>query len=179
MSQSRPVPLSEPSPYVSESSSSYLVVRLSDHTLALPVAQVVEICRAPPLRQARGEAPGLLGFAELRGALAAVFDLGALLGFVSEHDSPGSDERELLEDARLVSVRMAPDATATHAGSAAFLVDEVIGLREIPAERIRSIALPGDRSQRIGEFDQEFARLIDSSGLISQEALQQIAEVAQ
>lgn len=168
MSESRPVPPSEPD---SESPPSpfYLVVRLDQHSLALPVAQVVEVCRVPPLQPARGEAPGLLGFASLRGTPTPVFDLNCLLGLAGELD--GAARLNPSSHVRLVSLRMAPGSSSTRAASAAFVVDEVIGLREIPSTAIRSIALPGDRTRRLGEFDQQFARLIDASGLIPSHGL--------
>lgn len=157
--------------------TSYLVVRLAERVVALPVEQVVEICRVLAFEAGQGEAAGLLGLTMLRGAPTAVLDLCALLGW-AEADSG----RERTTTARLVTVRMqaasASGRAAVLAANAAFLVDEVIGVREIADSAIESIALPGDRTQQIGGFDQGFARLIDASGLISEQAWQQIAEAA-
>ena len=145
----------------------YLVVRLAEHTLALPVAQIVEVCRVPPLHAKKGEAAGLLGLATLRGAPTAVFDLGVLLGWAARDHVEEADFAQQIADARLVTVRMTMGTAVGNGSNAAFLVDDVIGVREIAETQVSSIVLPGDRSQRIGEFDEKFARLIDASGLIA------------
>lgn len=145
----------------------YLVVRLAEHTLALPIAQIVEVCRVPPLHAERGEATGLLGLATLRGAPTAVFDLGVLLGWAGRDHVEEVEFAQQLLDARLVTVRMTMGSAVGSGSNAAFLVDDVIGVREIADAQVSSIVLPGDRSQRIGEFDERFARLIDASRLIA------------
>lgn len=158
--------------------SHFLVVRLADRALALPVVQVIEVCRPPVLQTGRGEAPGLLGLAMLRGVPTAVLDLSELLGWTGAFET--DVQAVAAPNRRLVHVRMqAADTTgrtAVLAASAAFLVDEVIGVREFTSEGVEAIALPGAKTQRIGEFDQQFARLIDASGLVPESAWQQIVE---
>jgi chemotaxis signal transduction protein len=167
-----------PSP-MDDARSRYLVVRLADRALALPVDQVIEVCRVPVLQTGKGEAPGLLGLAMLRGLPTAVLNLSELLGWtgpLQTDEQAATTER----NRRLINVRMqAADTTGRNAvlvANAAFLVDEVIGVHEFSAAGVETIALPGGQTQRIGEFDQQFVRLIDHSGLVPESAWQQIAE---
>ena len=140
----------------------YLIVRVRGRLCALPVAQVAETLRLPPMpAETTGIAhvPGWIGTTMLRGELVAVLDLGALLGFHAEDVSstPG----------RAVAVRLAPDPQPAPAEiHTLFAVDEVIGVKPLEPEDLQHMALPGGGELPMGRFDSGFVRLLDASGLL-------------
>lgn len=166
---------------IAEAPGRYVVVRLADRRLALPVAQVEEICRPPELDSRSSDVPGLLGFALLRGMPTPVIDPAVLLGWTPFAAASREDRLSpsLHSGGRLVTLRMdqrLPDRTASRA---ALLVDEVFGVYAIAPEAVHAVALPGGRTEQMGEFDHQFARLIDASALIESEQWQQIQAAVQ
>jgi purine-binding chemotaxis protein CheW len=145
---------------MSDPQHSYLVVRVSGSLCALPVAQVIEILRPPSLEAGSQEVPALLGFITLRGQRVAVLDLAVLLALGRQDASA--------EAARLVSVRLDGTPAALH-------VDEVIGLQQVTPGSLRQIDLPAGNASEFGRFDEAFARLIATSGLLTPELLRQTA----
>ena len=165
---------------IAEAPGRYLLVRLADRRLALPVAQVEEICRPPELESLSSDVPGLLGFALLRGLPTPVIDPAALLGWTRSAESTPQDRLSPgpQNNRRLVTLRMDhhmnQELPARTASRAALLMDEVFGVYAISPQDVHAVALPGGRMDQMGEFDHQFARLMDASALIEPAQWQQI-----
>ena len=122
----------------------------------LPLNQVLEICRPLPV-QALGTAPDFVsGLVRLRGEAVPVVDLGRLLGLAHGH-GPGRFVR-LEAGGRRV----------------ALAVDQVLGLRELPAESAGALpplfsgALPA--VEALGALDQALYLLLGAARLMPPEA---------
>ena len=125
----------------------YLMVRVRERLCALPLEAGMEMMRPPVLHAAEGEVPGLLGMTVVRGELTAVLDLGVLLGFGA------------VAGGRMVTLPVGGRCVG-------LVVDEVLGVREVEPGSLEAIALPGGTEQRMGRFDEEFARVVEAGGLV-------------
>jgi purine-binding chemotaxis protein CheW len=155
-SRVQPIDRTFSSPFMSDASAPYLVVRVAGQLCALPVVQVIEVLRPPEDLALEAEDPGLLGMVTLRGAATAAFDLARLLGLRA------GDQRATA--GRLVSVRMQPHPVA-------LLVDEVIGVRALHPASFARIDLPGARERVMGRFDAQLVQLLETSGIVPAELL--------
>jgi twitching motility protein PilI len=97
--------------------SSFVVFRLGEHQLALPIDSVTEILELPQWSAVPGAKPWLLGLANIRGNLVTVCDL---LWFLSGVRSPLSMRSRLV----VTSVQKHP---------VGLIVDEVLGRRHYNA----------------------------------------------
>jgi purine-binding chemotaxis protein CheW len=67
-------------PVTSAPSASWLMCRIHDRLLAVPLTQVVETMRPLPMRPISGVPPFVLGVSVIRGAPTPVVDVGSVLG---------------------------------------------------------------------------------------------------
>ncbi len=132
----------------------FVLVRVRDRKCALPVSEVAETLRTPAVTGNRGDVLGLMGFVTWRGKRVALLDLGLLLGYTGGDASVG----------RCVAVRVG-------AGVALLAVAEVIGVRPLGAEAMTKIELPGGQERLMGQFDMDFARVLEAGGLVKEEML--------
>jgi purine-binding chemotaxis protein CheW len=88
--------------------------------LAIPLDRVLEVMRPLPTEAIAGAAPFVSGMCVVRGVPAPVVNLGLLLG--------GSSGRP----SRYVTVR-------DDGRSVALAVDDVVGIRELPADSLREM----------------------------------------
>ena len=129
--------------------SAYLIVQVSSRPCALMLQRGMEVLRLPELMQQQDAAAGLLGMAEIRGAVTPVLDLRVLLGL------PASD----VPAKRLVMLRIEDQPVA-------LAVEAVIGVHRLAADQLETIALPQAAEQTVGRFDLGFARVIGTAGLV-------------
>lgn len=117
--------------------ASWLAVECAHHRLLLPLAQAGEIFSwsgTQPVPHAR---PWFLGVANLRGVLAGVVDLAALLG------APQARSEQGLADCSLVTLGAALEVNA------ALLIDRFVGLRG-SRDFAASESAPADSSGYLG-----------------------------
>jgi purine-binding chemotaxis protein CheW len=102
-----------------------LVFRADTHLAAIGLEHVTEVLRPLPVEGLAGVPPYVRGICVLRGRPVPVVDIGLLLG----------GERTTGEDraARFVGVRTGPQA-------AVLAVDTVLGIRDIPMERLHDLS---------------------------------------
>jgi chemotaxis signal transduction protein len=139
----------------------FLICTAATRLVALPLAHVVEVMRAPRLD--KGCAPMLT---PLRGELTPVLELGVYLGWTPA----GGTTTAVNTSRRLVSVRLQTQAHPVPF-AAGLLVDEVIGVRRLDPGSLVSIALPGGAAASIGRFDTGMAQCLDLAGVLTAEAL--------
>jgi purine-binding chemotaxis protein CheW len=111
----------------------FLTFRLDDRHYALPAEDIAEVIRVPSVARVPQSPPGLMGLANLRGAILPVASGRELLG--QSRSGAGSAEARAM-----VLAGAAPVALA---------VDAVLELIELPAEKVETrqaelAALPGE-----------------------------------
>jgi chemotaxis signal transduction protein len=104
----------------------HLICALRDEEFALPLSDVLEVLRFPPVTQTPHTPDWLLGVTNRRGEILSVVDLAAFLGRPTAAPSPGR---------RLVVVRSRRDDLTT-----AFVVDRLCGLRTLPPDEMAPAA---------------------------------------
>lgn len=129
-----------------------LVFRTKELFCALPLASVEEIMRSLPLEALEGMPPFVMGISTIRGAPVPVVDTGSLL------DGGQSSAK------RLIALKISDRRVA-------LAVDEVLGIRVLPAETMQ--VLPpllqqagGDVVEAIGAFDVELLRVLRGARIV-------------
>ena len=141
---------------VREEDALSLVCRLAGRLCALPLAQVVETMR--PLRvEPVAAAPAFVrGVAIIRGAPVPVIDAAALVG--------GAAQEAAQEPTRFVALRI-------DGRQVALAVDEVLGVRSLPAGALRELPPllrggPADVLASIGALDAELLFALESARVV-------------
>lgn len=129
-----------------------LVFRTKVLLCALPLASVEEIMRPLPVKALEGVPPFVTGVSVIRGAAVPVVDAGLLLG------------REESTPTRLISLKVADRR-------AALAVDEVLGIRALPAESMQDLPsllqeAGGDVVEAIGTFDAELLLVLRGARIV-------------
>src|SRR5690606_20291676 len=111
----------------------YLTFRVDDRSYALPAEAVTEVIRTPPVARVPQGPEGLLGIANLRGAILPVASLRRLLGAAS---------READESSRALVL-----AGASPVGLAVDAVDALVSVQADQVETSQAMmsAQPGER----------------------------------
>jgi chemotaxis signal transduction protein len=130
-----------------------LLIRLADHTYALPIALVREVIRARPLTPIPGAPRVALGLMNVRGMVCTVLDLAELLRDGSSRDEAG----EWRDDSASIARADAPASVVLleHRGRAVGVaVDVVLGVYPVdgdgtPLERDGVVAR--DRHVQVGD----------------------------
>ena len=106
-----------------------LVFRADTHLAAIGLEQVTEVLRPLPVEALAGVPPYVKGICVLRGQPVPVIDIGLLLG--GRRASGGAHAANWAE--RFVGVR-------TGTQTAVLAVDTVLGIRDIPMERLHDLS---------------------------------------
>lgn len=133
----------------------YLTFRLDDRHYALPAEDVAEVIRVPAVARMPQSPPGLLGLANLRGAILPVASGRDLLG------QPRPDV-PLAQARAMVLAGAAPVALA---------VDAVLGLQEVGLDKVETqaaemAALPGERLTGAFQDGTQVVKLLDIRELL-------------
>jgi purine-binding chemotaxis protein CheW len=102
-----------------------LVFRADTHLAAIGLEHVTEVLRPLPVEGLAGVPPYVRGICVLRGRPVPVVDIGLLLG--------GERMAGEVHAARFVGVRTGPQ-------TAVLAVDTVVGIRDIPMERLHDLS---------------------------------------
>lgn len=129
-----------------------LVFRTRELSCALPLASVEEIMRPLPVKPLEGMPPFVMGIAVIRGAPVPVVDTGSLLG------------RQGSSPTRFIALKVADRRVA-------LAVDEVLGIRALPAETLGELPPLLRDAQRgaielIGRLDAEFILVLRGGWLV-------------
>jgi purine-binding chemotaxis protein CheW len=150
-------------PMTSASPASWLMCRVDDRLLAVPLAQVVETMRPLPLRPVSGVPPFILGVSVIRGTPAPVLDVGSVLG--APGGRPGRFVTITLDD-RLV----------------ALAVEAVLGIRTLDDATL--VGLPPlmgflDRTvlSAIGTLDSDLLLVLGDARLVTEEVWARLDEL--
>ena len=100
----------------------HLICALGDEEFALPLNEVLEVQRFPPVTPTPHTPEWLLGVTNRRGEILSVVDLAAFLGRPAASPSPGR---------RLIVVRSGRDELTT-----GLVVDRLCGLRNLPPDEL-------------------------------------------
>lgn len=111
-----------------------IAVRVGAGLYGLPVEHVQEVISMRPITRVFHAPLALAGVTNLRGEVLPVLELGVLLGAEAETPTP---------DARIVVVRE-PGGQKRRAG---LRVDELSGLRDVPAELAPAPSTAGERAR--------------------------------
>lgn len=135
-----------------EPSSTWLLFRVRSRLVGLPLACVVEVLRPLPVDTLPGTPPWVVGMSLLRGAATPVVDAAALLG-----GPLGPRER-------LISLKLAERRVG-------LLVDQVVGLRELPADLLKDLPLLLQEAGQetvaaLGILDEELLLVLGSAQLV-------------
>lgn len=138
-----------------------LVFRAGAHLAALAVEQVTEVMRPLPVEVLAGAPPYVRGICVLRGRPVPVVDLGLLLG----------GERPVGRAPRFVGV-------LTGAQPAAVEVDSVVGVRDLPLDRMYDLSsVAGTSCTSVGAVGGEPLLLL-SAGRVVPDAVWEALEGA-
>jgi purine-binding chemotaxis protein CheW len=135
----------------------YLTFRVDDRSYALPAEAVTEVIRTPPVARVPQGPEGLLGLANLRGAILPVASLRGLLG---------APLREADESSRALVL-----AGASPVGLAVDAVDALVSVQSDQVETSQAMmsAQPGERLA--GAFRQDddgvLTKVLDLEGLLA------------
>lgn len=134
----------------------YLTFRIGDQSYALAAEAVGEVIRSPPVARVPHGPPGLLGIANLRGAVLPVASLRGLLGAPSS--VPGSSARVLVLSG------------STPLGLAVDAVEALVSIEAdaIETDQVMMSAQPGERLSgafRTGK-DQPLTKVLDLEALL-------------
>jgi purine-binding chemotaxis protein CheW len=133
-----------------------LLCGIGGRLYALPLAHVVETMRPLPIEAMAGTATFVRGLSIIRGVPIPVVDLARLSG----------EEREA-RPTRFVTM-------TTGSRQIALMVEEVVGVRSIPAESLRMLppllgALDADIVSAIGTLDAELLLLLHDTHLVPED----------
>lgn len=153
-----------------------LVCRLDGRLCALPLAQVVETMRPMRVEPVAGAPSFLRGVAIIRGAPMPVVDAAALVtgaALVSGAAPPG----HAANTARFVTLRVDGRAAGR---CVALAVDEVVGVRSLPAGSARDLPplLRGGQAESIsslGALDSELLVVLESARLLPEAVWRSLA----
>jgi purine-binding chemotaxis protein CheW len=150
-------------PVTSASPASWLMCRVDDRLLAVPLARVVETMRPLPMRPVSGVPSFVLGLSVIRGAPAPVLDVGSVLG------APGG------RAGRFVTIRCGPRLVA-------LAVESVLGIRNLADATLVGIPpLIGvlDRTvlSAIGTLDSDLLLVLTEARLVADEVWARLDEL--
>jgi purine-binding chemotaxis protein CheW len=144
-----------------ETSSYQLVVfSLGSEEYALPIGAVHEIIRFSEPRSVASDVPWIRGVIGLRGKIIPIFDLAARLGL--EPSEPG----------KIVIV-------SSGAGQVGVMVDEVEEVLTVESEQLEEVPTAHSESiEAIAKIDDRLVVLLNTSGLFTREAVEELAAAA-
>jgi chemotaxis signal transduction protein len=137
---------------VHRGSSSVAVMAIGAENVAIPAGYLREIIRAPQISAIPCPDPWISGITQIRGELVGVVDLALLLGVGNAH------ERAFLA------------MVAASEGPIGFLVDRVIGFREIDADDLSS-GTAVDSRRPVKAITKDLVTILDMDRLLASEGL--------